>query len=179
MGNAQVFAQSLSQALGRPVSVQEAQMIQNSPEMMKAVTGAVGSNIETTGTQKDADAATAAWAAANPKATEQQKADYKANLIAGGMGGSDLGQRQYLAREGATASTTDSRFPDMEVQARPLRGRAGNQAKKRRNSRTRLHQDYTSLNTKTDELSRRYIDTLNQGPRVGQGGSGVVPADDG
>ena len=112
MGNAQVFADSLSRALGRPVSLPEAQMIQNSPEMMKAVTGAVGSNIETTGTQKDADAATKAWAAANPTATEQQKADYKANLIAGGMGGSDLGQRQYLAERSAALAAGQKDFPD-------------------------------------------------------------------
>ena len=96
MGSAATFAQTLSQSLGRPVSVEEATTIMNSPDLMKAFGTATGANATTTGTQKDAEAATREWAAANPKATPQQIADYKANLIAGGMGGSDLEQRQYL-----------------------------------------------------------------------------------
>ena len=74
---------------------------------MKSFGGAVGANATTTGTVKDADAATRAWAAANPKATPQGIADYKANLIAGGMGGSDLEQRQYLQEKSSGITTDD------------------------------------------------------------------------
>ena len=88
--NAAIFAQTLSQSLGRPVSVQEAMEIQNSPDLMKQISATVGANATTTGTQKDADAATRAWADAHPEATPKDIADYKANLIAGGMGGNDL-----------------------------------------------------------------------------------------
>ena len=41
------------------------------------------------------------------KATPQQIADYKANLIAGGMGGSDLEQRQYLQEKQSGITTDD------------------------------------------------------------------------
>ena len=106
MGNAAVFAQTLSQQLGRPVSVQEATEIMNNKGLMEQFGGAAAANATITGTQKDAEAATRAWADANPKATPQQIADYKANLIAGGMGGSDLEQRQYL-QEKSNGITTD------------------------------------------------------------------------
>ena len=68
---------------------------------------------------KDAEAATRAWAAAHPEATPKDIADYKANLIAGGMGGSDLEQRQYLAERSAAlaAGQKDSRLSDLEGQA--------------------------------------------------------------
>ena len=78
----------------------------NSPDLMKAFGGAAGANATTTGTEKDAEAATRAWATAHPEATPKDIADYKANLIAGGMGGSDLDQRQYL-QEKANGITTD------------------------------------------------------------------------
>ena len=106
MANAHIFAQTLSQSLGRPVSDQEATTIMNSPDLMKAFGGAAGANATTTGTEKDAEAATREWATAHPEATPKDIADYKANLIAGGMGGSDLEQRQYL-REKADGITTD------------------------------------------------------------------------
>ena len=106
MANAHIFAQTLSQSLGRPVSDQEATTIMNSPDLMKAFGGAAGANATTTGTQKDAEAATREWATAHPEATPKEIADYRANLIAGGMGGSDLDQRQYL-QERANGITTD------------------------------------------------------------------------
>lgn len=46
--------------------------------------------------QKNADAATNAMATANPNMSPQDIASFKANLLAGAMGGSDLDQRQYL-----------------------------------------------------------------------------------
>ena len=60
MGNMAVFAQTLSQALGRPVSVAEATEIANNPKLMDQYGGAAAANAETTGTQKDAEAATRA-----------------------------------------------------------------------------------------------------------------------
>ena len=56
--------------------------------------------------QKNAELATRAYAQANPNASPQDLANYKANLLAGAMGGSDLNQRQYLA-EKAQGLTTD------------------------------------------------------------------------
>ena len=74
-------------------------MYQQNPELMQDIARTMTGNQATTSTQKDADAATKAWAAANPNATPKDVADYKANLIAGGMGGNDLEQRQYLGGE--------------------------------------------------------------------------------
>jgi hypothetical protein len=45
--------------------------------------------------QKNVDAATNAWAAANPNAKPEDIAGFKANLMAGAVGGTDLDQRQY------------------------------------------------------------------------------------
>ncbi len=87
MGNAAIFAQTLSQSLGRPVSVQEAMEIQNNPDLMKQITSAVGSNVTETDMVKNAEAATKAWAQANPNATAQDIANYKANLISQGAAG--------------------------------------------------------------------------------------------
>ena len=137
MASAATFAQTLSQSLGRPVSVQEATTIMNSPDLMKAFGGAAGANATTTSTEKDAEAATREWAAAHPKATPQDIADYKANLIAGGMGGSDLEQRQYLQEKssGISRTTTSATLEGQD-------GRKGHDADPasqgpRRNSRTR------------------------------------------
>ena len=112
MANAHIFAQTLSQSLGRPVSDQEATTIMNSPDLMKAFGGAAGANATTTGTEKDAEAATREWAAAHPEATPKEIADYKSNLIAGGMGGSDLEQRQYLSERQTALAAGQKDFPD-------------------------------------------------------------------
>ena len=106
MANAHIFAQTLSQSLGRPVSDQEATEIMNNKGLLEQFGGAAAGNATFTGTQKDAEAATRAYAAAHPEASAKDIADYKANLIAGGMGGSDLDQRQYL-QERANGITTD------------------------------------------------------------------------
>ena len=81
MGNAATFAQTLSQQLGRPVSVQEAQLIQNNPQLMQQITGAVGANATKTDTGKNVDDAMAAWVAANPKATTQEIAAHRADIL--------------------------------------------------------------------------------------------------
>jgi hypothetical protein len=107
MGSAATFAQTLSQSLGRPVSVQEATEIMNNKGLTEQFGGAAAANATITGTQKDAEAATRAWATAHPEATAKDIADYKANLIAGGMGGSDLEQRQYLQEKSSGVTTDD------------------------------------------------------------------------
>jgi hypothetical protein len=112
MGNAAVFAQTLSTSLGRPVSVQEATEIMNNKGLMDQFGQAAATNAQTTSTQKDADAATREWAKANPNATPQDIADYKANLIAGGMGGTDLETRQYLGERQAAIAAGQKDFPD-------------------------------------------------------------------
>jgi hypothetical protein len=106
MGNAAVFAQTLRNQ-GINVTDAQATEIMNNPGLLERFGAAAAGNAGITGEVKNADAATREWAKANPNATPQQIADYKANLIAGGMGGSDLEQRQYLAEKAAGLTTDD------------------------------------------------------------------------
>ena len=165
MGSAATFAQTLSQQLGRPVSVQEAQMIQNNPELMKSFATATGANATTTGTQKDAEAATREWANAHPKATPQDIADYKANLIAGGMGGSDLEQRQYL-QEKSNGITTDD-FATWKAKKAAQATTLNQQAKDSQEFKDTATQDYTANNSKLTSI-QSYIDTLTKDPAAAQ-----------
>ena len=82
MGNASVFAQMLSQQLGRPVSVPEAQIYMNDPDFSKQIAQAVGSNATQTEVGKNADAAVRGWAAAHPKATPADIANFRAQYLA-------------------------------------------------------------------------------------------------
>ena len=165
MGSAATFAQTLSQSLGRPVSVAEAQTIMNSPDLMKAFGGAAGANATTTGTEKDAEAATRAWATANPKATPQQIADYKANLIAGGMGGNDLETRQYL-QEKSSGITTDD-FATWKAKKAAQATTLTQQAKDSQEFKDTATQDYTANNSKLTSI-QSYIDTLKKDPAAAQ-----------
>ena len=166
MGNAAVFAQTLSQSLGRPVSVQEATEIMNSPDLMKQFGGAAAANAETTSTQKDAEAATRAYAAAHPEASAKDIADYKANLIAGGMGGSDLGQRQYLAERSAALAAGQKDFPDyltwqsQHAAAAAAQKKTADDAAEFKNNAVA---DYTTVHSKQTDL-QQYIDTLKKDP---------------
>ena len=165
MGNAATFAQTLSQSLGRPVSVQEATTIMNSPDLMRSISGTIGANQTTTTTVKDADAATRAWAAAHPEATPKDIADYKANLIAGGMGGSDLEQRQYL-QEKSNGITTDD-FATWKAKKAAQATTLNQQAKDSQEFKDTATQDYTANNTKLTNI-QSYIDTLNKDPAAAQ-----------
>ena len=62
MGNAQVFADSLSQALGRKVTVQEAQMYMNNTDLMRDIATTMTGNQSSTNDQKNFNAARAAAA---------------------------------------------------------------------------------------------------------------------
>ena len=165
MSSAATFAQTLSQSLGRPVSVAEATTIMNSPELMKAFGGAAGANATTTGTEKDAEAATRQWAIANPKATPQQIADYKANLIAGGMGGSDLEQRQYLQEKSSGVTTDD--FATWKAKKAAQATTLNQQAKDSQEFKDTATQDYTANNSKLTSI-QSYIDTLTKDPAAAQ-----------
>ena len=165
MGNAATFAQTLSQQLGRPVSVQEAQLIQNSPELMKSFATATGANATTTGTEKDADAATRQWAIAHPEATAKDIADYKANLIAGGMGGSDLEQRQYL-QEKLNGITTDD-YATWKNKKAAQATTLTQQAKDSQEFKDSAIGDYTAAHSKLAAL-QPYIDTLTKDPAAAQ-----------
>ena len=165
MGNAAVFAQSMSQSLGRPVSVQEATEWMNNPDALKMATGAAGANMTTTGTQKDAEAATRAWATAHPEATAKDIADYKANLIAGGMGGSDLEQRQYL-QEKSNGITTDD-FATWKAKKAAQATTLNQQAKDSQEFKDTATQDYTALHSKYTSI-QSYIDTLKANPKAAQ-----------
>ena len=165
MANAATIAQTLSQSLGRPVSVAEAQTIMNSPDLMKSFGGAVGANATTTGTVKDAESATRAWAAAHPEATPKDIADYKANLIAGGMGGSDLEQRQYL-QEKSSGITTDD-FATWKAKKAAQATTLTQQAKDSQEFKDTATQDYTANNSKLTSI-QSYIDTLKKDPAAAQ-----------
>jgi hypothetical protein len=110
MANAAVFAQTLR---GQGINVTDAQAteIMNNPGLLERFGAAAGGNATQTGTIKDANAATEAWARANPNATKQQIEDYRANIIAGGMGGNDIEQRQYLSERSAALGRGEQ-FPD-------------------------------------------------------------------
>lgn len=87
MSSAATFAQTLSQSLGRPVSVEEATTIMNSPELMKSFGGAVGANAQTPDKLKEADAEARAWADAHPSATPAEIAQHKSDFLAQTAGG--------------------------------------------------------------------------------------------
>ena len=157
MGNMAVFAQTLSQALGRPVSVAEATEIANNPKLMDQYGGAAAANAETTGTQKDAEAATRAWATAHPEATAKDIADYKANLIAGGMGGSDLEQRQYLAEKQAGITTDD--YPTWKAKHAATAAAGLTQAKDVQEFKDSGKQDFSTADQKLTK-SESTVDAL-------------------
>lgn len=75
------------------------------PEMMRARFGQMGPTEQ----MKNVDAAAAAYQVANPNAKPQDIAAFRANLLAGAMGGTDLGQRQYLAD--LQAGRTSDNYP--------------------------------------------------------------------
>ena len=94
MGSAATFAQTLSQALGRPVSVEEATTIMNSPELMKSFGGAAGANAQTPDKLKEADAEARAWADAHPDATPAEIAQHKSDFLAQTAGGLSMVGKQ-------------------------------------------------------------------------------------
>ena len=165
MGNATIFAQALRNQ-GINVTDAQATEIMNNKGLLEQFGGAAAGNATFTGTQKDAEAATREWAAAHPKATPQEIADYKANLIAGGMGGSDLGQRQYLAERSAALAAGQKDFPDYPTwQA----NHAADAAAKKKTAddaadfKNTATVDYTSVHSKQTDL-QQYIDTLKKDP---------------
>ena len=165
MSNAAVFAQSLRDR-GINVSDAEATEIMNNKPMLEQYGGAAAGNATQTGTQKDAEAATRAYAAAHPEASAKDIADYKANLIAGGMGGSDLGQRQYLAERSAALAAGQKDFPDYPTwQA----NHAADAAAKKKTAddaadfKNTAITDYTSVNSKLTKM-QEYVDTLKKDP---------------
>ena len=163
MANAHIFAQTLSQSLGRPVSDQEATTIMNSPDLMKSFGTAAGANATTTGTEKDAEAATREWATAHPEATPKDIADYKSNLIAGGMGGSDLEQRQYLSERQTALAAGQKDFPDYATwkaqkaaEATTLKTKAENEAE----NKVAAEKDYPVIDqnlTRSEELINKLL----------------------
>ena len=160
MANAGVFAQTLRDH-GINVTDSQATELMNTPKFMDSISTAFGSNVTQTGTVKDADAATAAWAAANPKATPQQIADYKSNLIAGGMGGNDLETRQYLQEKNAGLTTDD--IATWKAKKAAQAAAMTTQAKDAQDFKDTATQDYTSVHSKLTDI-QQYVDTLNKDP---------------
>jgi hypothetical protein len=114
MANAQVFAQTMSQSLGRPVSVVEATEMMNNPDTMHAITQAMGSNMTQTEQIKNWEQARAAMRAMG-KSEAEINAAMPPELLAFG-GGADLSQTQYLqAKALATSQGKGADFPDFET----------------------------------------------------------------
>jgi hypothetical protein len=165
MGNAKVFGDTL-RGQGINVTDEQATEIMNGGRgMTEQFTGAAAGNATLTGTIKDAEAATREWAKANPNATPQQIADYKANLIAGGMGGSDLEQRQYLSeRQAALArGETFPNFPEWKANLAAGATAKTTQAKDVQEFRDNARQDYTGVHSKLTDM-QQYVDTLKKNP---------------
>ena len=114
---------------------------------------------------KDAEAATQAYKSAHPEATTQQIADYKANLLAGGMGGSDLEQRQYLAEKSSGATTDD--FATWKAKHAAAATGMQAQAKDVQEFKNTAVSEYTPLHSKLTDM-QGYIDTLNKDPEAAQ-----------
>ena len=156
-----------------PDGVAQATEIWNSG-MLPDFGRAAASNATLTGTTKDAEQATKAYADANPQATPQQISEYKANLIAGGMGGSDLGQRQYLAERSAALAAGQANFPDYltwQGQHKAQADAMATQAQQVQTFKDTATQDYTSLNSKYTSM-QPYIDTLVNDPASAQAALG-------
>jgi hypothetical protein len=95
-GNAQVFADTLTKTLGRPVSLEEAQMFQNNPQMLQGVATASSHNMDIPDDIRKADAATEAYKIANPGASAQDVAQFRANLLSNAAMGGDSKAREYM-----------------------------------------------------------------------------------
>ena len=114
MGSAATFAQTLSQSLGRPVSIQEAQTIQNSPDLMKSFSTAVGANAQSPDKLKEADAEARDWAAANPNATPAEIAQHKSDFLQQTAGGlSTVGKQLAEDRRNWMNAHKGASFADM------------------------------------------------------------------
>ena len=114
MGNAATFAQSMSQALGRPVSVQEATEAMNNPDLLKAYTGAAGANMQTPDKLKEADAEARAWADAHKDATPAEIAQHKSDFLAQTAGGlSTVGKQLAEDRRNWMMAHKGASFADM------------------------------------------------------------------
>ena len=148
-----------------PDGVAKATEVANNPNLLSQMGGASASNATQTSTVKDADAATAAWAAANPKATPQQIADYKSNLIAGGMGGNDLETRQYLQEKNAGLTTDD--YATWKGKKAAEAAGAVTEAKNVKEFKDTATQDYTALNSKLMSVQTA-LDILNKDPDAAQ-----------
>jgi hypothetical protein len=96
MSSAKVFADTLSKTLGRPVSIEEATMRMNSPEMMRETATASGQNEQIPDDIRKADAATEAYKLANPGASAQDIANFRANLLSNAALGGDSRAREYM-----------------------------------------------------------------------------------
>ena len=92
-------------------------------------------------------------------------ADYKANLIAGGMGGNDLETRQYL-EEKRNGITTDDYATWKGKKAAEAAG-AVTEAKNVKEFKDTVTQDYTALNSKLMSVQTA-LDILNKDPDAAQ-----------
>ena len=160
-------AGTLAQVLfpGDPDGVAKATEVMNNKGLLGQFGGTAAANATTTTTVKDADAATRAWADANPKATPADISNYKANLIAGGMGGSDLAQRQYLQEKSAGLTTDD--YPTWQAKHQATADAMATQAKQAQEFKDSATQDYTPNNTKLTSI-QSYIQTLKNNPAAAQ-----------
>ena len=150
---------------GDPDGVAKATEVANNSGLLSQFGQTAAGNAATTTTMKDADAASKEWAIAHPEATAKDIADYKSNLIAGGMGGNDLETRQYLD-EKRNGITTDDLATWKGKKAAEAAG-AVTETKNVKEFRDNATADYTPLNSKPTSVQTA-LDILNKDPDAAQ-----------
>jgi hypothetical protein len=157
MANAHMFGETLRAQGVNVTDAQATEIMNGGKPMQEQFTGAAAGNATITGEQKNADAATRAWADAHPEATPQQIAAYKANLIAGGMGGSDLDQRDFLSA--VSAGTFKGTYSDWKSQHQAEATRLNTQSKDATEFKDQAIEDLPKANEKLTQSAER-IDRL-------------------
>ena len=129
MSSAKVFADTLSKTLGRPVSIEEATLRMNSPDMMRETATASGQNEQIPDDIRKADAATEAYKLANPGASAQDIANFRANLLSNAALGGDSRAREYMQAKQAWLSDPANKGkplpPELSTQAAFEEDKAG------------------------------------------------------
>jgi hypothetical protein len=172
MANAQVFAQTLSTSLGRPVSVAEATEIMNNKPLMEQFGGAAAAGVTPTGEQKNFGAAQAAvtkqvqtehpdWTPAQVQ--KEVNLRVPPSLLMSGVGNlTDQEYFQYAAAERAAGRTPMGPVEWNEQQKNKAIAQETT-TKQATEFKDTAIQDYDSVNSKLRGM-QQYIDTLKKDP---------------
>lgn len=163
MANMDVLARTLFP--NDPDGLAKATEVANNSGLLSQFGQAASGNATATTTMKDADAAAREYATAHPEAGPKDIADFKSNLIAGGMGGNDLETRQYLD-EKRNGITTDD-FATWKGKKAAEAAGAVTETKNVKEFRDNATADYTPLNSKLTSVQTA-LDILNKDPDAAQ-----------